>query len=124
MRPNCRSKNQRVTPLPPGDYYAVVSRRQQRPAGKIYHWAVRDRLPTIALSLKVGDPDVPLDLQAAFTTVFGRARYGLSLNYDIDPEPPLGEEDAKWARGCSIRDCWSAIVRPFRPRFLAQRPSH
>jgi hypothetical protein len=42
---------------------------------------------------------VPLDLQAAFTTVYDRARYDLSLNYDADLEPPPGDGDAVWIRG-------------------------
>jgi hypothetical protein len=49
--------------------------------------------------LKAGDPDVPLELQVAFTTVYDRARYDLSLNYDLDLQPPLGDDDAAWVRG-------------------------
>lgn len=87
-----------VTPLPPGDYYAIVSRRQRRPKAAVYAWTLRDRLPSILVPLKPGDPDVPLDLQDVFTTVYDRARYDLSLNYAAMLEPPLGANDADWAR--------------------------
>lgn len=87
-----------VTRLPPGDYYAIVSRRQRRPKAAVYAWTIRDRLPFILVPLKPGDPDVPLDLQEVFTTVYDRARYDLSLNYGATLEPPLGAHDADWAR--------------------------
>ncbi len=29
------------TPLPPGDYYAFVSRAEQRPRAEVYHWGIR-----------------------------------------------------------------------------------
>lgn len=85
--------------LPKGDYYAIVSRSQRRPRVSIYAWTIRDRLPTIRVPLKAGDPDVPLDLQAVFTTVYDRARYDLSVSYRVGLEPPLGNDDAEWVRG-------------------------
>ena len=45
------------------------------------------------------DADVPLDLQAVFTSVYDRARYDLSLNYAAELQPPLPCEDAEWMRG-------------------------
>lgn len=61
--------------------------------------AIRDRLPIVPVPLKQGDPDVPLDLQAAFDVVYDRARYDLSLDYNADLQPPPGEVDAPWIRG-------------------------
>ncbi len=87
------------SPLPPGDYYAIISRRQRWPRATVYRWTVRDRLPTIPIPLKGADPDVPLDLQAAFATVYDRARYDLSVNYEVDLQPPPRDEDAEWMRG-------------------------
>lgn len=88
-----------ATPLPPADYYAIVSRRPRRPRAAVYAWTIRDPLPTIPVPLKQGDPDVPLDLQAAFDIVYDRARYDLSLDYNADLQPPPGEVDAPWIRG-------------------------
>jgi hypothetical protein len=87
-----------TTPLRPGDYYAIVSRCQRRPRAAVYAWTIRDPLPSIPVPLKKGDPDVPLDLQAVFTTVYDRARYDLSLNYGAPLEPPLGQDAAEWVR--------------------------
>ena len=87
-----------AAPLPPADYFAIVSRRETRPKAAVYAWTLRDPLPTIPVPLKKGDPDVPLDLQTALTTVYDRARYDLSLDYSADLQPPLTEADAQWAQ--------------------------
>jgi hypothetical protein len=86
------------TPLPPGDYYASIGRRDRRPRAEVYAWRLRDRLPTIPVPLKKGDPDVMLDLQAVFTTVYDRARYDLSLDYTLPLQPPLSASDKEWFR--------------------------
>lgn len=85
-----------VRPLPPGDYFAIVSRAGRRPRADIYPWTLRDPLPTISIPLGPDDPEVPLDLQEVFTTVYDRARYGLSLQYTDSLDPPLTEEEREW----------------------------
>ena len=97
------------TPLPAADYSVVVSRSQRRPRAEAYLWTIRDPLPTIPVPLDKGDPDVPLDLQAVFTTVYDRARYDLSLDYTASVAPPLGEADSAWlqARILTPRSCGS-----------------
>ena len=85
-----------VVGLPPGDYFALVSRGHRRPRTDVFHWTPRQSLPTISIPHKPGEPEVPLDLQQVFTTVYDRARYQLSLNYTAKPSLPLNESDAKW----------------------------
>lgn len=82
-----------ITPLPPADYYAIVSRRERRPSAAVYAWSLRHPLPTIPVPLKAGDSDVPLDLQAAFNIVYDRARYDLSLDYNSDLQLPPDEQE-------------------------------
>ncbi|MBC8357177.1 MAG: DUF4058 family protein [Planctomycetes bacterium] len=84
------------SPLPVGDFYAIVSRRYRRPRAAVYAWTLRDRLPEIAIPLKKGDDDAPLDLQSAFETVCARARYDLSLNYKAELFPPPDATTAEW----------------------------
>jgi hypothetical protein len=86
------------TTLPHGDYYAIISRRPRRPMADVYAWSIRDRLPIIPVPLKTGDPDVPLDLQAAFDTIYDHARYDLSLNYGADLLPAPDDATASWIR--------------------------
>ena len=52
----------------------------------------------IQVPLRRADGDVPLDLQAVFSTVCERADYDLTLNYEVSLEPPLSEIDAVWLR--------------------------
>jgi len=92
----CGRRMPTATQLPPADYYAVVSRSQWRPRADLYAWTIRDPLPTIPVPLKKADPEALLDLQAVFTTVYGRARYDLSLDYAAALDPPLSEGDRQW----------------------------
>ena len=87
-----------IEPPPPADYYAFVGRRQDRPRMRVYPWTLRHRLPTLPIPLADGDPDVPLDLQAVFTTVYDRAGYDYGLDYRRPVEPPLAEADSAWAQ--------------------------
>jgi hypothetical protein len=85
-----------ITPLPWADYYAIVSLGEPRPRADVYGWTLQDPLPTIPIPLKKGDTDVPLDLQAVFTTVYDRARYDLSIDYAQPLDLPLPEADRQW----------------------------
>jgi hypothetical protein len=85
-------------PLPVADYYAIISREPRRPRARIYYWTLRDRLPELPIPLAGEDPDVRLDLQAAFDTAYDRAGYDLSLDYSAPVQPPLSDADAAWVR--------------------------
>lgn len=87
-----------VVGLPATDYCSLVSRARRRPKVSIYPWTIRQSLPSISIPLKDDDADVSLDLQSAFSTVYERARYQLSLDYTATLEPPLSAEDAVWAK--------------------------
>jgi hypothetical protein len=87
-----------VVGMPLGDYFAIVSRGHRRPRADVFHWTIRQPLPTIHIPLKPGEPEVPLDLQQVFTTVYDRARYQLSLNYTARLAVPPTEPDAVWLR--------------------------
>jgi hypothetical protein len=85
-------------PLPPADYYAFVHRVRRRPLADVWHFTVRDCMPTILVPLAGKDPDVPLDLQTVFNAVYDRAGYDYSLDYQHGTLPPLNEEEAAWAQ--------------------------
>jgi hypothetical protein len=65
-------------PLPSGDYYALVSRGDRRPDCQVYAWTLRQRLPVIPVPLKAPDPDLAIDLQAVFATMYEKGRYARS----------------------------------------------
>ena len=88
--------------LPRGDFYAIISRGDRRPRATVFAWTLRDAVPTIPIPLKKGDPDVSLDLQAACSTVYDRARYDRSLKYASPLVPPLSPADADWMAALSL----------------------
>jgi hypothetical protein len=87
-----------VEPLPPGDYYAFVSRAARRPRVEVYAWSLRQRLPAIPVPLAGDDEAVALDLQPVLNVVYDRAGYDYSLDYRGPVDPPLSEADAAWAK--------------------------
>lgn len=87
-----------MEPLPRGDYYAFIRRGKRRYKVEVYAWSLRRPLPQIPIPLAGDDPDVLLDLQAIFNTVYDRAGYDYSLDYRRPVVPPLREADADWAK--------------------------
>jgi hypothetical protein len=83
-------------PLPPGDYYAIVSRAERRPRADVYPWTLEVPMPTISIPLLPEDDYVPLNLQQVFETVYDRAAYDLSLDYGSDLTPPLSSKSRRW----------------------------
>lgn len=84
--------------LAPNGHYAFVTRHEAPSSLEAYHWRLRDRMPTIPVPLAAGDDDAQVPLQELFTTVYDRAGYDYSLNYEASLDPPLSEADAQWVR--------------------------
>ena len=87
--------------LPPGDYYAVISRAKRRPKCEVYAWTLNDKLPVIPIPLQLGDPDATVPLQDVFDLVYQRARYDLSVKYTAPLDPPLTPDELKWVESPS-----------------------
>lgn len=87
-----------IESLPEGDYFAFVSRGTRRPQTEVYPWRMADRLPALPIPLQGGDPDVILDLQTVFATVYDHAGYDYSLDYARHVEPPMADAGAAWVR--------------------------
>jgi hypothetical protein len=78
------------------DYYALLKRAGAHEA-EVWPVSVRDPLPTIAVPVSPGQPDVPLDLQAIIGALFERYRYAELLDYRLPPPPPaFALDDAAW----------------------------
>lgn len=83
--------------LPACDYYALVSRHQERPRVGVWPIGLRERLPIIPIPLTPPDAEVSLDLQALLHEIFDAADYGKYI-YAEKPHPPLLPADEAWAR--------------------------
>jgi hypothetical protein len=78
------------------DYYALLKRAGAHEA-EVWPMSVRDPLPTIAVAVSSGQPDVPLDLQTIIEALFERYRYAELLDYPRPaPAPAFSLDDAAW----------------------------
>jgi hypothetical protein len=78
-------------------YMACVRRATLPGMAEIYPLPLRERLPRIKVPLRPADADVLLDLQALVEQSYRNGGYDGTLNYALDPEPPLRGADEEWA---------------------------
>lgn len=83
--------------LPPGDFFALVSRADSRPKSEVYSWGLREPLPAIPIPLKSPDPDLVSELVEVLHMTYERSRYERSVNYGKPLKLPLSEADRRWA---------------------------
>lgn len=84
-------------PLPAADYFVFLTRANKRPETEVWPISLADRLPTLRVPLRDPDPDVPLDLQQAFTTIYDSSPYPVAIDYSKPPDVPLSPAAANWA---------------------------
>jgi hypothetical protein len=84
-------------PLPAGDYFVLLTRANQRPLSDVWPIALAEPLPMVRVPLREPDPDVPLDLQQAFTTIYESSPYGVAIDYSKPPDVPLSRAAAAWS---------------------------
>jgi hypothetical protein len=82
--------------LPPCDYYALVSRYEDRPNVGLWPLGLRDRLPMIPIPL-LAQERATLDLQSALHQAYDAAGYEDYI-YAQAPNPPLQGADVEWAQ--------------------------
>ena len=84
--------------LPKGDFFALVSRANNRPWCDVYPWSLREPLPTVPVPLLTPDRDALVDLGEVFRIAYDRGRYARSLPRPSDPGVPLQGSDRDWVR--------------------------
>lgn len=72
----------------PESAYRITLTRAGSASATIWALDLADALPVVPVPLRAPDDDVVLDLAAAFTTIYDRAAYDLSVNYREAPPPP------------------------------------
>jgi hypothetical protein len=78
-------------------YMACVRRTARRGMAEVYPMPLWERLPVVKIPLRPGDTDVPLDVQALVDLCYRNGAYEGTLNYGVDPDPPLFGADEVWA---------------------------
>ena len=79
------------------DYYAMVSRAEQRPEAGIWPIRLRKPLPKIPIPLRAPHADAELQLQEILHRIHDAAGYEDYI-YGGEPDPALSKLDAVWAR--------------------------
>jgi len=78
--------------------YMACVRRAVRPGkAEVYPMPLGERLPIVKIPLRPSDVDVPLDVQALVEQCYRNGAYEGTLNYAIEPDPPLFGADKDWA---------------------------
>jgi len=78
-------------------YMVCVRRAARRGMAEVYPMPMWERLPNLNIPLRLDDNDVTLDLQALVDQCYRNGAYEGTLNYAVDPDPPLFGADKKWA---------------------------
>jgi hypothetical protein len=80
-----------VSTLSGQSYHILISRADEQPHSKVWSFGLADVIPNTPLPLIAPDEQVPLPLQAAYTTIYQARGFRFRLNYQLAPEPPLVE---------------------------------
>ena len=102
--------------LPDCDYYALVSRAEQRPRVGIWPLRLRDPLPVLPVPLRAPHPDARLDLQAMLHRLYDEAGY---QDYIYTGAPPAAAAPAGRRLGAAIHP--AASVSAGRSRRARRR---
>jgi hypothetical protein len=84
--------------LPPAPFYVIESRAAKRPLADVWPIPLRQPLPNIPVPLAGTDPDVRVDLQSLFASVYERAGYDYSVDYTRAASLRLSSLDEEWVR--------------------------
>ena len=85
-----------TTPLPPSDFYAIVSDSGQRPEAAVHHWSLPDDLPTVQVPLRSFRKYATLQLGRMFRDRHARSGYRHTLDYGRPLTPRLPSNHAAW----------------------------
>jgi hypothetical protein len=83
-------------PLPAAPYFVFLTRAERRRDVEVWPIPLEAQLPVVLVPLLPGDPDVPLDLHQALTTVYDILGYDELVDYRQPPPGPLTREQAAW----------------------------
>jgi hypothetical protein len=100
-------------------YMTCVRRATRRAQAEVYLMPLSARLPVVKVPLRPEDADVPLDVQALVDQCYRNGGYEDTLNYAVDPDPPLRGGEGEWA----VEHLVELGLRKKPPRKRKPRPS-
>jgi len=82
---------------PRSDYRILISRPRRSRNSDLYGFSYKTAIPDIPIPLLPADDEPLLHLNDVLHDVVDKARYDLTIDYRVAPEPPLPPEDQVWA---------------------------
>lgn len=77
-------------------YMACVRKTAQPGKAEVYPMPLWERFPVLKIPLRPGDADALLDLQELVDKCYRNGAYEGTLDYAVDPDPPLSGADKNW----------------------------
>ncbi len=74
-------------------YRILISRGDRRPLAEFRLFSVRDPIPSFQLPLRPGDDEPSVDIGDILGSLYDRAAYDLTIDYNREPVPSFGEPD-------------------------------
>jgi hypothetical protein len=81
---------------PRGDYRILICRPRVSRTSDLYGFSYTDLIPDVPIPLLPGDAEPSLKLNDVLHSLMDRARYDLSIDYRVAPDPPIHPEDESW----------------------------
>ncbi|MBE9056202.1 DUF4058 family protein [Sphaerospermopsis sp. LEGE 08334] len=85
-----------ITHIPDTDYRILVVRSHRLPSAQLFPFSVRETIPNFTIPLQKSEPEIEVNLQTLLLAIYEKARFDLTLDYNIPPVPDLSEEDREW----------------------------
>ncbi len=74
----------------------TLGRHRELRIHRVWPIQLRKRLPRVQIPLGLGEPPVPLDLQAVFDEVYEKAAFAKRIDYQVAPVVQPPDADAAW----------------------------
>lgn len=85
-----------VGDVPGGDYRILISNARLAPNASLYVFSMRQPIPNFVMPLAQGSEGIAIDLKPLIDEVYVLGSYDRDIDYQLDPEPPLGDDDRAW----------------------------
>ncbi|MEY2979036.1 MAG: DUF4058 family protein [Prochlorotrichaceae cyanobacterium] len=85
--------------LPPSletHYRTLVSATPERPQARLYGFNIQTAIPAFPLPMPPEESEPILNLQTLLSDIYDQSGYDLVIDYQVDPLPPLPEQDLTW----------------------------
>jgi hypothetical protein len=85
-----------ITHIADTDYRILIVRSYRLPSAQLFAFSVRETIPNFTIPLQKGEQEIEVNLQDLLSVIYKKARFDLTLDYNIPPVPDLSVEAQEW----------------------------